>query len=307
LEHFFLSTATSGLQFLPNPFPEPVPIRLYLKRDDQLDPLVSGNKWRKLKYNLLEAQRTHQHTLLTYGGAYSNHIYATAAVGRQLGFKTVGVIRGEENAQRSTPTLAFAREQGMALYFVSREQYRKKEDPHLLEQLRQRFGLFYTIPEGGSNALAVRGMTEVLPEITEQLGRSPDFVCCPVGTGGTLAGLVLSAPVQTRVLGFSALKGGHFLAEEVKKLMADFGDGTPPDSYPVEIITDYHFGGYARTTPALIAFIKEVEQRTGVQLEQVYTGKMLFGIYDLARRGLFPDGASVVALHTGGLQGRSMD
>ncbi|WP_234733080.1 1-aminocyclopropane-1-carboxylate deaminase/D-cysteine desulfhydrase [Tellurirhabdus bombi] len=284
LEDFFALAAGSRLQFLPNPFPEPVSIRLFLKRDDELHPNVSGNKWRKLKYNLLEASRLSQNTLLTYGGAFSNHIYAVASAGKVFGFQTIGIIRGEDHRERDTPTLAYAREQGMRLHFVTREQFRRKDEAPFLADLRQSFGDFYNLPEGGTNELAVRGVAEVIPEIRAQLGAAPDYICCPVGTGGTLAGLVAGAAEPTRVIGFAALKGV-----------------TPTDS----LQTAYHFGGYARTKPELIDFIRLFKRQNGILLEQVYTGKMLYGIYDLARQGYFQPGSTVVALHTGGLQGRN--
>ncbi|WP_229310946.1 1-aminocyclopropane-1-carboxylate deaminase/D-cysteine desulfhydrase [Larkinella soli] len=300
MERFFGEAPFSRLQPLPDPFPEPVYIRLFLKRDDELHPLVSGNKWRKLKYNLLEARRTGQDTLLTFGGAFSNHIYAVAAAGRTFGFSTIGIIRGEDYGERETPTLAFAREQGMHLHFISRTQFRNQTDAAFRQSLRHRFGPFYEIPEGGTNALAVRGTAEILPEITQQLGRPPDFVCCPVGTGGTAAGLLASATTETRVIGFAVLKG---LAPDcIERLSSDL----PGTSFkaPSQIL-DAHFGGYAKTTPALIQAIRDVEARTGVRFDQVYTGKMMVALFDLCPKGFFPAGATVVAVHTGGLQGRS--
>jgi 1-aminocyclopropane-1-carboxylate deaminase len=278
----------SRLQFLPNPFPEPVPIQLYLKRDDELHPFVSGNKWRKLKYNLAEARRLNQNTLLTYGGAYSNHIYAVAAAGSEYGFSTIGIIRGEDHRERDTPTLAFARDQGMNLYFITRQQFRNQNDGVFQPELRQRFGSYYELPEGGTNELAIRGTAEIIPEVLLQFEGQPDYVCCPVGTGGTLAGLERSAPDGMTVLGFSALKGY-----------------VPEGNTGALVLTNYHFGGYAKTTPELLTFIRDFERKTGVRLEQVYTGKMLYGIYDLARKGFFRPDAKVVAIHTGGLQGRS--
>ncbi|MFC5408710.1 1-aminocyclopropane-1-carboxylate deaminase/D-cysteine desulfhydrase [Larkinella bovis] len=273
---------------MPDPFPEPVPIRLYLKRDDELHPFVSGNKWRKLKYNLVEARRLNYQTLLTYGGAYSNHIYAVAAAGREFGFSTIGIIRGEDHRERDTPTLAFAREQGMHLHFITRHQFRNVADPVFRDQVRQQFGSFYELPEGGTNELAIRGTAEIIPEILQQSPHLPDYVCCPVGTGGTLAGLERSAPDGLQVLGFSALKG---LALEKQK--------------KIQVFSNFHFGGYAKTTRNLLIYIRAFEEKTGVRLEQVYTGKMLYGIYELARQGFFPHEAVVVAIHTGGLQGRS--
>ena len=283
--------ADSPVEFLADPFPEAVPIRLYLKRDDRLHPLVSGNKWRKLKYNLLAARQQKHTTLLTFGGAHSNHLYATAAAGLGFGFKTIGVVRGDELAgQPRNATLQFCESASMHLHFVSRADYRRKDDPAFLAQLTERFGLCYVLPEGGTNELAIRGTAEIMTEVVTQLGFAPDYVACPVGTGGTVAGLTESAPATTEVLGFLALK-------------ASVVSLSLPAS--CQLLTDYSFGGYARTTPELLDFIRQFEAKTGVLVEQVYTGKMLYGIYDLARRGYFPDGATVVAVHTGGLQGRS--
>lgn len=284
--------ANSPVQLLENPFPEPVDIRLFLKRDDLLHPQVSGNKWRKLKYNLLATRKQGYTTLLTFGGAYSNHLYATAAAGRVFGFNTIGIVRGGELARKPlNPTLAFCQSCGMHLHFVSRNEYRRKEDPDFLADLTRQFGLCYVLPEGGTNALAIQGTAEIMPELTMQLGFTPDYVCCPVGTGGTVTGLAQSAPDGTNVLGFLALN------------VPDFTWNGP--AIGAELLTTYHFGGYAKTTPALLNFIRDFENRTGILLEQVYTGKMLYGIYDLARNGYFPDDAAVVAVHTGGLQGRS--
>ncbi|GAB3755745.1 1-aminocyclopropane-1-carboxylate deaminase/D-cysteine desulfhydrase [Spirosoma pomorum] len=285
----------SPLQLLSDPFPKLVPIRFYIKRDDLLHPLVSGNKWRKLKHNLIAAREQDFGTLLTFGGAFSNHLYATAAAGRVFGFRTVGVVRGDELADRPrNPTLAFCEAAGMQLHFVSRNAYGQKDDPAFIADLQHRFGPCYVVPEGGTNELAVQGTAEIIPELIQQLGKAPDYVCCAVGTGGTVLGLMQSAPEPTTVLGFLALKAPDFALP-----------GQPSDAARFQLMTDYHFGGYARTTPALLDFIRTFEKRNSIRLEQVYTGKLLFGIYDLARQGYFPDGATVVAVHTGGLQGRS--
>lgn len=288
----------SPLQPLANPFAEPVDIKLYLKRDDLLHPLVSGNKWRKLKYNLLAACQQGYSTLLTFGGAYSNHLFATAAAGQMFGFRTIGIIRGDELAGKPlNSTLSFCQEAGMYLHFVSRDVYRRKDTPDFLAELTDQFGSCYIVPEGGTNDLAIQGTAEIIPEIVAQLGYTPDYVCCPVGTGGTLAGIAQSAPEETKVLGFMALKipDGLWLSELPASIAKDC------------LVYDYHFGGYARTTPLLLDFIRSFEQKNGVILEQVYTGKMLYGMYDFARQGYFPQGATVVVVHTGGLQGRSAE
>ena len=277
-------------------------VGLYLKRDDLIHPQISGNKWRKLKYNLLEAHRQGHRTLLTFGGAYSNHLYAVAAAGRDFGFGTVGLVRGEETFPLN-PTLTFARQCGMTLQYVPRPQYRDKTDAGWLASLRERFGDFYLLPEGGSNALAVRGVAELVAEI--DLAWS--YLCCPCGTGGTLAGLVAGAAGHGQVVGFSALKGGDFLRPEVGQLLREYEalKGQPVAAHANwHVQTGYHFGGYARVQPSLLAFIRRFEGENGIPLEQVYTAKMLYGMEDLLGKGFFGRGTAVVALHTGGLQGR---
>ncbi|MCY7356468.1 MAG: pyridoxal-phosphate dependent enzyme [Rudanella sp.] len=282
--------AVSPLQRIDHLLAGPLPIQLYLKRDDLLHPLVSGNKWRKLKYNLVAAQEAGFDTLLTFGGARSNHLYATAAAGQLLGLKTIGVVRGDEPALLDSPTIRFCRSVGMTIHQVSRAAFREKETPEFLAHLTQHFGSAYILPEGGTNDLAIQGTAEIMPEISTQLGATPDVVCCAVGTGGTVWGLARSAPPQTAVLGFMALKGW-----------------SPPldPSHPnLTYQTDYHFGGYAKTTPELLRFMADFEDQTGILIEQVYTAKMLYGVLDLVRNGFFTENAAVVAVHTGGLQGR---
>ncbi|MBD0254715.1 MAG: 1-aminocyclopropane-1-carboxylate deaminase/D-cysteine desulfhydrase [Cytophagales bacterium] len=277
-------------------------VGLYLKRDDLIHPQISGNKWRKLKYNLLEAHRQGHGTLLTFGGAYSNHLYAVAAAGREFGFDTVGLVRGEETRPLS-PTLAFARSCGMTLAYVPRERYRHKTDARWLDSLRERYGDFYLLPEGGSNALAVRGVAEGVREIDLPW----THLCCPCGTGGTLAGLVAGAAGRGEVIGFSALKGGGFLRQEAGQLLCAYEalTGEPVTIHANwQVQTDYHFGGYARVQPPLLEFIRRFEGENGIPIEQVYTAKMLWGIEDQLNGGCFARGAAVVALHTGGLQGR---
>jgi 1-aminocyclopropane-1-carboxylate deaminase len=266
---------------------------------------MSGNKWRKLRYNLLEASNQGKQTLLTFGGAYSNHIYAVAAAGKFSGFRTIGLIRGEEHLPLN-PTLAFARETGMQLHYISREEYRRKQEPAFLRGLQEKFGDYYLIPEGGSNALAVKGCAEIIEDICIPY----HYLCCPCGTGGTLAGLIAgtSTPSQT-LFGFSALKEGKFLEEDVKHLLAAYQQLEPENvlghgaSWLIQ--TDYHFGGYAKTTPALFEFIRWFERTHAIALEQVYTGKMMYGMYDLLKQGYFKPGSVIIAIHTGGLQGRT--
>jgi 1-aminocyclopropane-1-carboxylate deaminase/D-cysteine desulfhydrase-like pyridoxal-dependent ACC family enzyme len=266
-------------------------IRLFIKRDDLIHHAVSGNKLRKLKYNLLEALEQGQATLLTFGGAYSNHLYALAAAGNALGFETIGIVRGEDHESRDTPTLQFCQEQGMKIHFVSRQEYRQRNDPDYLGHIKSAFGKPYIIPEGGTTVLALPGVAEMVNEIREQLGFFPDYFAVAAGTGG-----ILSA--GEKVLAFSALKGGAFLAKDIEDLIE-----SPLNTGALNLFTDYHFGGYAKWNSELIDFINEFRNRHGISLEQVYTGKMLYGLYDLIKKSYFPKDSTIVAVHTGGLQG----
>jgi 1-aminocyclopropane-1-carboxylate deaminase len=265
-------------------------IRLLLKRDDLIHPEVPGNKWRKLKYNLAAAQSQGASTLLTFGGAYSNHIRAVAAAGFYFGFRTIGVIRGEEHVPLN-PSLRFAADRGMNLTYIDRTTYRSKTDLELVARLRGEFGDFYLIPEGGSNNLALRGCIELPLEISEPF----DVICCPSGTGGTLAGIAIALRSGQEAIGFAALKGGAFLGDDVRTLQAAYGKLT--DNWSIQ--TEFHFGGFARRTPELDRFISEFHERHGVHLEWVYVAKMLFGIFALAERGEFFSGSTIVAVITG--------
>ena len=270
-------------------------IRLFIKRDDLLHPQISGNKWRKMKYNLLEMQKQNKKTLLTFGGAFSNHIAAAAAAGKAYGFQTIGIIRGEE-LNASNATLSFAEENGMRFKFVSRTDYRRKEDASFMEELKEEFGDFYMLPEGGTNCFALPGCAEVIGEIDAEI--SADYYCVACGTGGTIAGMI-SGLKKGRVLGFSALKG-DFLRGEVKGLLSNC-DVDISENFSIN--TDYHFGGYAKFKPDLIKFMNDFKSQYEIELDPVYTGKMFFGIFDLVQKGYFEEGSTVVAVHTGGLQG----
>ena len=287
-------TAFPPLQTIVDPWLADQQVHLSILRLDQIHPTVSGNKWYKLKYNVRQAQRERHDTLLTVGGAYSNHLYATAAVGRAYGFRTVGVVRGEAHPTLN-PTLQFCRDQGMKLHYVSREAFRQRNETEFQEALQREFGRFYFLPEGGSNARAVQGCAEIVPPASFF-----DYVACCVGTGGTLAGIATSTQGNTQVLGFSALKGGVFLADEINRFTRKY-NGNVYHHY--QLIHDYHFGGYARVTPVLIDFINTFFRTTGIPLEPIYTGKMLFGLYDQIKQGLFPEGSRILAVHSGGLQG----
>jgi 1-aminocyclopropane-1-carboxylate deaminase len=262
-------------------------VRLLLKRDDLIHPELPGNKWRKLKYNLTEAAAHDQHTLLTFGGAYSNHIRATAAAGHYFGLDTVGVIRGEEHLPLNS-SLAYAVARGMRVTYLDRGTYRRQDDPGVIAALRDAWGPFYLLPEGGSNALAVRGCAELPGEIEDPF----DVICCPVGTGGTLAGIAAGLAPGQRAIGFAALRGGQFLADKVAWLAR--GDRA---NWHIEY--DFHFGGYARTTDALVAFAADLTTRHGVRLDHVYNAKMMFGIFTLVESHTFAPGTTIVAVITG--------
>lgn len=266
-------------------------ILLSFKRDDKLHPFVSGNKLRKLKYNLIEAQQQKYHTLLTFGGAFSNHIAAVAAAGKELGLNTIGIIRGEELESKisENPTLSFAQECGMHFQFISREDYRNKDKAEFINNFKKKIGEFYLLPEGGTNALAVKGCEEILTETKNDF----DYICVPVGTGGTIAGLVKASKEYQQVLGFSALKG-NFQSSEIAKYTSKTN---------FKIIDSYSFGGYGKIDIDLIRFINEFKEKTNIPLDPVYTGKMMYGIFDLLKKGYFKENSRIFAVHTGGLQG----
>ena len=270
-------------------------ISLFIKREDLNHPLMSGNKWHKMKYNLQEAIKQGKNTLLTFGGAYSNHIYATAAVGKIFNLNTIGIIRGEEHLPLN-PTLSFAKDNGMKLYYLDRTSYREKNSPEIINQLRKKFGDFYLLPEGGTNEFAVKGCGEIISKINIDF----NFVCCPCGTGGTLAGLISGLQGHNFALGFAVLKGASFLKRDVSSLLKISGNSSLINW---DINLDYHFGGYAKFNSALMDFISRFTLLTKIPIEPIYTGKMLFGIYDLISKDYFNEGSRIVALHTGGLQG----
>ncbi len=283
------------LQHICDPLMSEMGVELWLKRDDLTHPHIQGNKWRKLKYNLVEAKQEGHKVLLTFGGIYSNHIYAMAAAGREYEFKTIGIIRGEP-ADEPTDTLRFAASCGMRLLYMDRTHYRLKEDPDSIESLHVQLGDFYMVPEGGTNLLALQGCVEMVAEIK----RDYDYLCMATGTGGTIAGAISALYGRKKAIGFSSLKGTDTLSTRVSELVSEFTDSSFANWH---INFDYHCGGYARVTPELIDFIKAFKRDQLTQLEPVYTGKMMYGIYDLIRKGYFARGTRIVAVHTGGLQG----
>lgn len=270
-------------------------VALYLKREDKIHPFVSGNKFRKLKYNIQEAKNQKKETLLTFGGAFSNHIVATAVAGNLNGFKTIGIIRGDELAHnleetlQNNATLKEAHKNGMTFEFVSRTVYRNKTEQSFINRLKEKFGDFYLIPEGGTNNLAIKGCEEILTNDDLNF----DYICCAIGTGGTISGLINASTLRQEVIGFPALKG-DFLQTEINNFVKK-------ENWVLQ--TDYHFGGYAKYNEELIAFINNFKKETGVLLDPIYTGKMIFGILDLIEKNHFKKGSEILAIHTGGIQG----
>ncbi|RNI28570.1 1-aminocyclopropane-1-carboxylate deaminase/D-cysteine desulfhydrase [Rufibacter latericius] len=285
----------SPLQPLTDPLLTQKGVALSILREDLLHPGIPGNKWRKLKYNLQEAREKECETLVTFGGAFSNHIAAVAAAGQEFGFATIGYIRGEETLPLN-PTLELATRHGMQLRYLSRTDYRLRHEPHFQAEILKKAPKPYFLPEGGTNLLAVKGCTEIVSELTEPW----DVLCVAAGTGGTMAGMVAGAAGQGKVIGFPALKGGAFLQKEVTELVQEYS-GQTYQNWALQ--TEYHFGGYARHTPELLSFIQQFYQSHGILLDPVYTGKMLYGVFDLIRQDYFPKGTRLVAVHTGGQQG----
>jgi 1-aminocyclopropane-1-carboxylate deaminase len=266
-------------------------IELFIKREDQLHPIISGNKFRKLKYNLAEAKRLGYKKLLTFGGAFSNHIVAVAGAGKEFGFETIGIIRGEELQEKieENPSLSVAQQFGMKLVFVSRDAYRLKETPEFIKEMKSQFGDFYLLPEGGTNELAIKGCEEILSEDDIQFSH----ICSSIGTGGTISGIINSAASHQNIIGFSSLKG-DFLQNDIAKFA---------NQKNWSVNCEYHFGGYGKVTNELIEFINSFYIQHEIPLDPIYTGKMMFGIFDLIQKDFFPPNSKILAIHTGGLQG----
>ena len=263
-------------------------IKFFIKRIDKIHPFISGNKWYKLKYNLHEAKKRGYDTILTFGGSYSNHISATSYACKKNNFKCIGIIRGEE-PQRLNTTLKFARNNDMFLYYISREKYRLKDTLEFLDELKLKFGNFYLIPEGGDNDLAVKGTSEILDKNDRQ-----DYICCPVGTGGTITGLINAQLSFQNVIGFPVINNSLYIEDKVSSVV---------NNSNFTFINDYKIGGYAKYNESLVNFINDFFENHNVPLDIIYTGKMIYGIFDLVYNNFFPRGSSILAIHTGGIQG----
>lgn len=275
-------------------------IKVDILRDDLLHPSISGNKFHKLKYNIANAKKKGNSTLLTFGGAYSNHIAATAVVGKEQGFRTIGIIRGEETLPLN-PTLQLCVENGMEIHYLDRSTYRLKHTQDFKDYLRNEYGHFYLIPEGGTNYYAINGCMEIVPNYTQY-----DYICCPIGTGGTIAGISIANNGKAKILGFPALKGGDFLYQDIEQHIHSVTSDkelTEELLESLELITEYHFGGYAKLNKELINFVQNFYQKHHIKWDIVYNGKMTYGVYELIKEGYFPENSSLLLIHTGGLQG----
>jgi 1-aminocyclopropane-1-carboxylate deaminase len=281
----------SPLQRLLDPEIAGFGVEIWVKRDDLIHPQISGNKWRKLKYNIEIAKKEGYAKILTFGGAFSNHIYATAAAGQILGLHTIGIIRGER-VEPLNSTLAFAESVGMELHFIDRETYRQKNSQDQLDSYQKSFSPVYIIPEGGANSSGVKGCEEIVDEIQIPF----NYICCACGTGTTLSGIINSLSPFQKAIGFPVLKGGEFLHDEIVKQLKC------PKISNFHLETDYHFGGYAKWNAELESFMERFEKVNLFRLEPVYTGKLFYGLYDLIKKGYFPKGSRIVAVHTGGLR-----
>ena len=265
---------------------------LYIKRDDLIHPIISGNKWRKLKYTLLHALKHKHDHLISMGGAYSNHLHALAYIGYKLNIKTTGLIRGEQPKEENQ-TLSDLRKWNMNLNFISRSEFRdlRKHRAFNAPPAEQYNGFW--IPEGGASEYALKGIAEIVKEIDMEY----DILTLACGTGTTLAGLAKTIPAEKKVIGFSSLKGGGFLEKDVKKLIKQ----RSITNWSINF--DYHFGGFAKSNDELLSFIEDFQKETSIPLEPVYNGKMLFGLFDLIKNGKLKKGQKIIAIHTGGLQG----
>lgn len=265
---------------------------LHIKREDMIHPVISGNKFWKLKYNLIKAKDLGKQILVTFGGAMSNHIVACAAAAQANGFQSIGIIRGEEIVEKwkENITLTEASEYGMKFFFVPRQEYRLKEKSKYIQNILDKIPNYYLVPEGGTNTLAVKGASEILSEETYNY----DIITSAMGTGGTLAGLSVGAKAYQLVIGFPVLKNAHFLVKELLKY-------THKKNFIVNL--EYHFGGYAKITTELIDFINEFYYLNNIPLDPVYTGKMMFGLRDMIKKGQIDKDKKILAVHTGGLQG----
>lgn len=266
---------------------------IFIKREDLLHPVVSGNKFRKLKYIFKEIITNKIPVVITFGGAFSNHLAATAALGNELGVKTIGIVRGQEwrNKINESNTLSYCYSKKMDLICVSREAYKKKETSDEIQKYLKTISNYRLIPEGGTESISVKGCAEILRPIDSKF----DVICSSLGTGGTLAGLITASYKKQFILGFNALNSSSAI-----NLVNYY---TKKKNW--EIINDFTFGGYGKIKPELINFMNNFYKQYKIPLDPVYTGKMLFAIFELIKKNKWRWGKKILVIHTGGLQGIS--
>jgi len=286
----------SKLQHVLHPLFKKHQLIVSIKRDDNIHPIISGNKWRKLKFNLHFAEENNYTGIISFGGSFSNHIHALAFACQQQGLKSIGIIRGEQ-IYASNYTLSMAQQWGMKLNFIDRKTYRLREDTDYLKALQKKYPDYLIVPEGGSNKLALGGVGEIITELNQQC--EFDTLLTPVGSGGTLAGLIQADNNQHQLLGISVLKQEGYLTEQVNSLLGN--DYSHFNNW--QILSEFHRGGYAKFSKEDEGRIIDFNQQTGFVFEPVYSGKMILALLDLIERGYFPKGQRIVLLHTGGLQG----
>jgi len=286
----------SKLQHVLHPLFKKHQLIVSIKRDDNIHPIISGNKWRKLKFNLHFAEENNYTGIISFGGSFSNHIHALAFACQQQGLKSIGIIRGEQ-IYASNYTLSMAQQWGMKLNFIDRKTYRLREDTDYLKALQKKYPDYLIVPEGGSNKLALGGVGEIITELNQQC--EFDTLLTPVGSGGTLAGLIQADNNQHQLLGISVLKQEGYLTEQVNSLLGN--DYSHFNNW--QILSEFHRGSYAKFSKEDEGRIIDFNQQTGFVFEPVYSGKMILALLDLIERGYFPKGQRIVLLHTGGLQG----
>ncbi|MDB9712497.1 pyridoxal-phosphate dependent enzyme [Flavobacteriaceae bacterium] len=266
-------------------------LQLFIKRDDKIHNIISGNKYRKLKFNLINAKALGYKGLLTFGGAYSNHIPAVAYAAEKNDFKSIGFIRGEEIFEKylENPTLKFSYDLGMKFKFLSRNDYKQKSNQDYLNKLKNKFKDFYFIPEGGTNKLGVLGCQEILnPE-----DKYYDYICCSVGTGGTISGLINSSTENQKIIGFSSINK-KYLLNDISKFVTNKN---------WVLLDEFSFGGYGKVNNELIEFMNDFKLKYGILLDPIYTSKLVYGVLNLISNNFFKPNSKILMIHTGGLQG----
>ena len=266
-------------------------LQLFLKREDKIHNIISGNKYRKLKFNLINAKELGFKGLLTFGGAYSNHIPAVAYAAKINGFKSLGFIRGEEivNKYLENPTLKYSHDLGMKFKFLSRSNYKLKTNEYFLRKLKKKFKDYYLIPEGGTNALGVLGCQEILNDSDKEF----DYICCSVGTGGTICGLINSSNENQKIIGFSSINK-NYLLNDITKFVTN-------ENWM--LIDDFSFGGYGKVNNELIEFMNNFRLKYGILLDPIYTSKLVYGVLNLITNNFFKPNSKILMIHTGGHQG----